>query len=228
LEILSIIPARGGSKGIPLKNLAKINGKPMLYYTINSSLKSTFITRTIVSTENKKIATVAQKLGAEIVQRPKKLAVDSTLLEPVVDHVLSYLERKEKYVPDIIVTLQITSPLRTIKHIDESIKKFSKGKYDSLISGKKSHLFLWDIDKNQKINPVNYDPQKRPNRQEMKHQLIENGAIYITKYDFFKKSHCRIGGAIGYYEMSEDLSIDVDEINDLKNAEKIMKQKHSI
>lgn len=224
MEILSIIPARGGSKGIPLKNLVKINGKPILYYTIKSSLKSKFINRTIVSTENKKIAIKAQKLGAEIVPRPKKLAVDSTLLEPVIEHVLSYLERKEKYVPDIIITLQITSPLRTTKHIDEAIEKFSKGTYDSLISGRKSHLFLWNIGKNQKINPINYDPQRRPNRQEMKNQLIENGAIYITNYKFFKKSHCRIGGQIGYYEMPEDLSIDVDEFSDLKNAEKMIKR----
>jgi len=225
MKILSIIPARGGSKGIPLKNLAKIHGRSMLFYTVNASLKSKFINKTIVSTDNKKIVTEAQKLGAEIILRPKKLAEDSIHLESVVEHVLSYLKLNEKYVPDIIVLLQITSPLRTTKHIDEAIEKLRKGKYDSIISGRKSHLFLWQINKNKTVKPINYNPQKRPNRQEMKNQLIENGAIYITKHNYFKKTNCRIGGRIGFYEMPEELSIDVDKFSDLKDAEKIINRK---
>ena len=126
MKVLSIIPARGGSKGIPLKNLVLLNQKPLLYYTVIASLKSKIINKTVVSTDNKKIGKVALKLGAEVVYRPKKLATDTTALEPVIEHVLNYLNRHQNYTPDIIVILQNTSPLRTAKHIDEALTLMRK------------------------------------------------------------------------------------------------------
>ena len=111
MEIMAIIPARGGSKGIPLKNLKLLNGKSLINYSINGSLKSKFITRTIVSSDHPKILNIAEKLGAEIIKRPKNLATDSSQLEPVIEHCLNYLKSKENYVPDIIILLQNTSPI---------------------------------------------------------------------------------------------------------------------
>ena len=214
---MAIIPARGGSKGIPLKNLKLLNGKPLIDYSINSSIKSKFITRTIVSSDHPKILKRAEKLGAEILKRPKNLATDSSKLEPVMEHCLNYFKLKENYIPDIIILLQNTSPLRTKKHIDDALNIFLNSKFDSMLSGYISHNFVWKI-KNERVIPVNYNPKKRPNRQEFNNQFIENGAIYITKYSSFKKSKCRISGKIGFFEMGKELSIDIDTKSDLLQA----------
>ena len=142
MEILSIIPARGGSKGIKLKNLAKIHGKPLLYYSIEASKKSKFVTKTVVSTDNTQIMKYANKMNVDVLKRSSKLSSDKAKLEPVIQDVLKQL-RKNDYVPDLILLLQNTSPLRTSKHIDESIKLFKKNNYDSVLSGFVSHFFLW-------------------------------------------------------------------------------------
>lgn len=224
MEILSIIPARGGSKGIPLKNLTILNKKPLLDYTVNASLKSKFITKTIVSSDHPKILARGQKLGAEIIKRPKLLATDSAKIEPVIEYTLKYLKSKSDYTPDIIILLQNTSPLRTKKHIDESLNLFVNSKFDSMLSCFRSHYFLWTHKKNELL-PMNHAPKKRPNRQQMNDQFIENGAIYITKYDAFKKSKCRISGKIGLFEMPKELSIDIDSKSDLIHAYKILNKK---
>ena len=130
MEILSIIPARGGSKGIPLKNIIKINKKPLLYYTINASLKSKLVTRTIVSTDHEKISKIAKSLGAEVIKRPKKLANDHIALEPSISQILDHLKKTENYKPDIILILQNTSPLRNSKHVDEALTLLKKRNYD--------------------------------------------------------------------------------------------------
>ena len=220
MDILSIIPARGGSKGIPLKNLKLLNNKPLIDYTVTASLKSKFITRTIVSSDHLKIQKRAQKLGAQVIKRPKHLSSDSSHIEPVIEHCLNYLKLKENYHPDLIILLQNTSPLRTKKHIDDALKIFLNSKYDSMLSGYVSHNFIWRIKNNNAI-PLNYNPKKRPNRQEFDNQFIENGAIYITKFLSFQKSKCRISGKIGFYEMSKELSIDIDTKSDLLEASKI-------
>ena len=220
-----IIPARGGSKGITLKNLTILNKKPLLDFSVNASLKSKFITKTIVSSDHPKILARAQKLGAEIIKRPKLLATDSAKIEPVIEHTLKHLKSEFNYTPDVIVLLQNTSPLRTKKHIDEALNLFLNSKYDSILSCYRSHYFLW-TSKNNKLLPVNHDPKKRPNRQQMNDQFIENGAIYITTYAAFKKSHCRISGKIGLFEMPQKLSIDIDTKSDLLNANHFLKNKN--
>jgi len=222
MNILSIIPARGGSTGIPMKNLRKLNGKPLLFYSIKSSLNSRFITRTIVSTDNLKIAKYALSQKAEVIKRPKKLANNKAPIEPTMKHVLAILERKERYRPDLIVLLHNTSPLRTSKHIDEAISQFIQKKYDSMLSGYRSHQFLWKK-RGDLVSPINYDPAKRPNRQQIKTEFIENGAIYITTYKNFIKTFVRISGKTGMYVMPEELSVDINNESDLIVASNILK-----
>lgn len=223
MSIISIIPARGGSKGIPLKNLKILNGKPLLDYSVSASLNSKLINKTIVSTDNQQILLRAEKLGANVVKRPKKLSTDSASIESTILHCLSYLKNNDNYVPDTIVLLQNTSPLRTVKHIDDAIKLFLENRYDSLLSGYHSHHFFWKY-KNRQVIPINYNPRNRPNRQQFNNQFIENGAIYITKYETFKKSKCRVSGKIGLYEMSAELSVDIDTRDDFEKATQIMKR----
>jgi len=222
MKILSIIPARGGSKGIPLKNLIKLNKKPLLYYTLKASLNSKLIDRTVVSTDHKKISDYAQKLNVEVIDRPKKLSGDHASIESVALHILDHLFKKEHYVPDAIIFLQNTSPLRTSTHIDEAIKLFQKKNFDSLLSGYNSHKFFWEKN-NLYVKPLNYSPKKRPNRQNFTNQVVENGSIYIIKYEVFKKTKCRISGKIGLYQMPELLSVEIDTPDDLLLASYILK-----
>ena len=221
MKIISIIPARGGSKKIPMKNLVLLNKRPLLEYTVKASLNSNLTSRTLVSTDHNKIASEAQRLGAEVIKRPKKLSGNCIQIEPAISHTLDYLKKTEGYIPDVIVLLQNTSPLRTAKHIDEAVKIFLKKKYSSMLSAYTSHSFLWKKEGN-KVIPLNYNPQKRPSRQQITAQFIENGAIYITKFTSFKKSKCRVSGRIGLYVMPKELSIDIDSYNDLKLARQLM------
>lgn len=223
MEILSIIPARGGSTEIPMKNIVNLNKKHLLNYTVTASLNSKYVTRTIVSTDHNKIADIAKKLKVEVIKRPKNLSGNKIRIEPTIQHVLSKLEKTEGYKPDIILLLQNTSPLRNSKHIDESIKLFKKRKFDSLFSGYKSHSLFWKASKNFAI-PLNYKPNNRPNRQQMNDQFIENGAIFVFTYEAFRKNKCRLSGKIGIYEMSEFLSIQIDSLNDLFLIEQILKK----
>jgi N-acylneuraminate cytidylyltransferase len=222
MKVLAIIPARGGSKGIPQKNLKKLNGKPLIFHTINACQKSKNVNKIIVSTDDAKISKYAQSLGAEIISRPKKISGDSAEVEFAMMHVLKKLE-KQKYFPDIVTLIQPTSPLRSYFDIDEAFTRFYNGHYDSVFSGYISKYFLWKKNKS-KIIPLNYSPNKRPTRQEMKSNLIiENGAIYITKFSKIKKSKCRISGKIGVYLMHEVLSIDINTLFDFTTSEQIMK-----
>ncbi len=225
MEILAIIPARGGSKGIPFKNIIKIGKKPLLYYTVNAALKSKLITRTIVSTDNEKISEIAKFYGSEVIKRPKKLADDKIGLEPAINHVLDSLKKKENYVPELIIILQNTSPLRNSHHIDDALKLLIKNKFDSVLSGFSYYTFLWNYknNNNNSVKSVSYDPKKRPNHQNMKEQLYENGALFASTLDAFKKSNCRISGKIGFYKMPIELSYNIDTLEDLKDVKRMMR-----
>lgn len=226
LDILAIIPARAGSKGVKNKNIKILAKKPVIQYSIESSLNSKYITKTVVSTENRQIASIAKKLGSQVIARPKNLATDKAKLEPVISQVLKQLETQENYVPDVIVLLQNTSPLRTSKHVDESIRIFLKRNFDSLLSVSSSHFFLWKRRKYHVI-PINYDPKHRPNRQDMKNEFVENGAIYITTYNAFKKTSCRISGKIGFYLMKAEDSYQIDSLDEFQFIENLINNKNS-
>lgn len=226
MKILSIIPARGGSKGLKNKNIKILAKKPVIQYSIESSLNSKYITKTVVSTEDRKITSIAKRLGSQVTVRSKNLATDKAKLEPVISQVLKQLETQESYIPDIIVLLQNTSPLRTSKHVDESIGIFLKRNFDSLLSVSPSHFFLWKRRKHHVI-PINYDPKHRPNRQDMKNEFIENGAIYITTYNAFKKSSCRISGKIGFYLMKTEDSYQIDSLDEFQLIENLINNKSS-
>ena len=122
MEVLVIIPAREGSKGIHLKNILMINGKPLIEYTINSAKKSKLVSRIIISTDSKKIAKIGKNLNIDIpFIRPKKISGDKATSFEVVKHTLEFLEKNESYIPDIIVLLQPTNPLRSTALIDKVI-----------------------------------------------------------------------------------------------------------
>ena len=226
MKILAIIPARGGSKGIKNKNLIPLDKKPLIYYSINSALHSKFVSKTVVSSDNEKILQTAKKFGSEIVRRPKNLGKNSTKLEPVLLHTINYLQKKDNFIPDYIILLQNTSPLRNSSHIDNCMNYLLKNKFDSVLSVYPSHHFIWQENK-KSAKAQNYNPSDRPNRQQFNPQFIENGAIYISTYDSFIKSKCRISGKIGLYKMKKLDSIEIDDIDDLTLTKTIKKMRKS-
>ena len=217
MKILAVIPARGGSKGIPGKNIELLAGKPLVTWSIEAALGVSHVDRVVVSTDDEKIVRVAKKFGADIIMRPDEIAGDKTPMEPVLAHAVDYLE-KEKYIPDVTILLQPTSPLRTAEHIRGAVEKFLASDFDSLISVFKIYNNRHEIDKNNLIAPTF---AKSKNRDERPAAVFENGAIYISKIELIKSGRIR-GDKIGYYEMDQYSSIDIDTLLDFEVAEKLL------
>ncbi|MBT4889931.1 MAG: acylneuraminate cytidylyltransferase [Rhodospirillales bacterium] len=223
MNILAIIPARGGSKGIPGKNTRNCAGRPLIAWSIAQALDCDGIDRVIVSTDSKEIADIAKKWGAEVpFSRPDILAQDETATEPVLIHVLDELE-KTGYVPDGVMLLQPTSPIRKPRRLMEAIELFEKDQADSLLSVCPTHPFFWQNTN----NPVSlYNIDKRPRRQDVpleQEMFRENGSIYITKTSLLRESSNRLGGAISMLEMDEEESHDIDSLTDFNIVETLLR-----
>src|SRR3989344_7053461 len=195
LKILTIIPARGGSRGVPRKNIRLLNGKPLIAYAIEAAAGSGVIDQLVVSTEDNEIADVARRHGAEVVIRPKELASDTALTEPVMTHALETLENGG-YHPDFISLIQCTSPFLTSHVIKEAAGKVAGGGFDSCITVfyPRRHEFKWKKGEGGRFIPE-HDPENRPRRQDIILPYHENGAFYITRTDLFKSSKNRFGGS---------------------------------
>jgi len=226
-KIIAIIPARGGSKGIPKKNIKKLAGKPLIYYTISEVKKSKFISKIIVSTDSKQIEKIAKNLGSETIIRPKKLAKDNSSSLDVVQHVIKNLESLHYFDVDIVIVLQPTSPLRTVTDIDSAIKLFLNSKCDSVIGMTEvTHPpeFMYRLTK-KKIKPLIKTKIKSKRRQDMPKTYQINGAIYICNRDLIMKKHTMFGKNIVPYLMPIERSLDIDTMFDLDLAKTILKNK---
>ena len=224
MEILAIIPARGGSKGIPKKNIKLLKGKPLIYYTIKAALDSKYVNRVILSTEDEKIAAVAREYNAQVLKRPLELAQDETKTAPVLLHVVEQLE-KQGYKPDVVVLLQATCPLRDAKKLDEAIELFlNNPQCDSVFSAKKIGLThaLWRQNHDGTITGL-YDYRNRPRRQDFdKHfdLMCETGETYIVKTDVLKRVKDFIGECPILHVV--DSSVDIDTLEDFETAERLL------
>lgn len=217
--ILGVITARGGSKRVPRKNLVSINGKPLLAYTCQAALASTLLTRTVLSTDDEEIATVGRRYGVEVpVMRPANLATDDADSLAVVTHVLETLKEREQYVPEIVVLLQPTSPLRTGTHIDESIVLLRQTNADSVVSVVEvPHVFvpslLLQIQEGRLMPAM---PSLQDNGGKI---YAYNGALYTLKIGTFGSPHKPFGRDCRPYVMSQQYSLDVDTEYDVCVAE---------
>ena len=218
--IISIIPARGGSKGISHKNIRHLGGKPLIAYSIMQSLSSQYIDKTIVSTDDSEISCISANYGAEVILRPQELATDNCATEPAMLHVLSQLT-KDEIVPDYIVLLQPTSPIRRPYDIDKSIKLLVDSGSDSLLSVRENNSFFWSKEN----KPLNYDCKKRPRRQDKEWELVENGSIYITKREVLLQEKNRLGDRILTYVMPDWASFEIDTLFEFDLIEFIMRKK---
>lgn len=218
-KILAIIPARGGSKGIPKKNIRLLAGKPLIAYSIEAALKSKYINKVIVSTEDEEIAKISKRYGAEVIKRPGELAGDDIPLDPVIYHALNYTEKREGVTYNFVITLQPTSPLLSAKTVNEAVEEILKGDYDTIISvTDETHLYWTKI--NGKYIPLY---KERKNRQYLPVVYKETGGFMISKRDVITENS-RIGNKIYLFETPKKESIDIDSFQDWWVAENLLKK----
>lgn len=210
-RILALIPARGGSKGLPGKNILPFHGKPLIAWTILQALAGKYLDKVLVSTDDEKIATISRKYGACVpFLRPKKLATSKSNMIDVVLHSLNFLaQRGEDY--DMVILLQPTSPLRTSKDIDKAIELFFEKKASSVISVCPSeHHPWWSVSLRQNSKIEKFLGNAHKNRQELPRFYRLNGAIYLNGVSSFKKERIFIGKNTYAYVMPAERSVDID------------------
>ena len=209
--VLAIIPARGGSKGIPGKNLKEICGHPLISWTIVQAIEELGEENVLVSTDDEEIFKSSAQYGHIFNYiRPKKLAKDTSPTEPCMLHALEWYCKTTKKDPDYLMLLQPTSPVRKKDRLKEIINFAQKGSFDSALSVCETHSFFW---KNTKNPSASYDIEYRPRRQDIEEcdkQFKETGSIYLTKTEFLRTNKNRLGGKIGLFEMDPVEAYEID------------------
>jgi N-acylneuraminate cytidylyltransferase len=217
---LGVIPARGGSKGIPHKNLTPLRGIPLLAYTVDAARRSPQLTRLVVSTEDAQIAAVARDLGVEVIARPARLAADSTPTLPVVEHALEAAERGGDGF-DAVFTLQVTSPFRSPRDIDAAIELLRTSGADSVIGVVRvfdNHPLRIKRIRAGRLVPFDTPEPEGVRRQDLPPAYLRNGAVYVTRRDVVARGSL-LGRDQCPYEMPPGRSINIDEPIDLALAE---------
>ena len=228
-EVLGIIPARGGSKGLPRKNVYPLDGIPLINYSIRAGLRSKYVDSVIVSSDDPEILRIAEQQGAGTLQRPVGLATDSASPHAVIAHALETLEDQTQ-IYDMVILLQPTSPLRNEKHVDEAFELLKQmDDRTSLISvyfPEKSPYKCFISDESGYLKGLVSDDAPFMNRQDLPQVFMPNGAIYIFGVkEFSKENRIPMKRAIPYI-MTETESIDIDTLNDVKLVEKIMQESY--
>ena len=219
-KILAVIPARGGSKGIPGKNICEISGKPLIAYSIEAALQATLVDRVVVSTDDQAIADVSIQYGAEVIQRPADISGDLASSESALLHVL---DQEENCLPDLLVFLQCTSPLTLPSDIDGTITALLENEADSAFAAAPFHYYVWSQGVDGDMIGINHDKKNRLMRQQRQDQFIETGAVYVMRVPGFIEKKHRFFGKTVMYEIPEERCFEIDEPVDLLIAEQMIK-----
>lgn len=218
-KVIAIIPARGGSKGIPRKNIRLLGDKPLISYSIETASESKYIGDVVVSTDDDEIAEISKMYDAEVVKRPEELARDETPLDPVIIHAVKAMEKKKNIKYDLVITIQPTSPLLTLETLDKAIKIMKTKNYDTLLPVRdKTHLYWTKKDK--KFTPLY---KERVNRQYLDPIYQESGTPLIAKREVIN-SGSRIGKRIFLFEIPKEEGIDIDNNQNWWLAENLLKR----
>ncbi|SDS01213.1 acylneuraminate cytidylyltransferase family protein [Gramella sp. MAR_2010_147] len=229
MKILGVIPARGGSKGILGKNIKLLGGKPLLGYTIDSVVESKLLTKCILSSDSEEIIKAGKRLGVEIpFIRPAEFAKDETPSIEVIKHALEFFAASNEYF-DTVCLLQPTTPFRRDGLIDDAIKKFDSGSYDSLVSVRKvPHQYNphWVFEeKKGKLEIATGEKEIISRRQELPKAYHRDGAIYLTKTEVILNSNSLLGNKIGFIDTTDEDYVNLDSMEDWKKAEEILKKR---
>ena len=222
MNILVVTPARGGSKGIPRKNLRLLKGKPLIYYSIQTALTSKYNLDVYVSSEDDEILNTAIQFGAKVHKRDINIADDKTTLDPVIFACYEYAQKAENKIYDLIITMQPTSPLLKVNSLDEAISKIITNKsIETVIAAKDDTHLSWRQENNRFL--PNY--KERVNRQYLTPTFTETGAFLITKKEIITEKN-RIGDSVELYILSNGEEIDIDTYEDWNLCEYHLKRKH--
>lgn len=226
MKILALIPARGGSKGVPQKNSKLLAGKPLIQYTIDVAKNTNLIDTVVVSSDDDKIINISKQLGAEVpFKRPENLALDSSPTLPVLIHALQYYESLGKKF-EAVCLLQPTSPFRTKVFLEKAIKQFIKTETDSLVSVQEvpheynPHWTFVTDEKNQ-LQIATNDKKIITRRQDLPKAFHRDGAIYITKTKVIKEQKSLYGNSIAYIQSPKENYVNIDTLEDWEKAENI-------
>lgn len=224
---VAFIPVRGGSKSIPLKNIKKICGRPLVYWTVEAACKCEYIDKVYVATDSEEIRKVVCEMSGEsvfskieVIGRSPETATDTASTESAM------LEFARNYIFENIVLIQATSPLLEKEDLDKGFEAFNRKDTDSVLSVVRQKRFQWKTGEEGLAEPVNYDYRKRPRRQEFDGYLVENGAFYITSRDRLLNCGNRLSGRIRAVEMDEKSYFEIDEPEDFVIIENLMKGKN--
>ena len=227
MKILGLIPARGGSRGVPGKNIKPLNGKPLIAYTIEAALKSSSLNRLIVSTDDADIAEISKKYGAEVpFKRPAELATDTSPSIDTVMHALDFFSREDVHF-DAVCLLQPTVPFRAENDIDSAIQKFINTEADSLISVREvPHeynpywTFVAQSDSDFLCLAVG-ETKIISRRQDLPRAYYRDGAVYITRTGVIQNRRSLYGNRIAYFESTGMQAVNIDTREDWQNAQKM-------
>jgi CMP-N-acetylneuraminic acid synthetase len=223
MRILAIIPARGGSKGIPRKNLRMVGGKPLVGRTVELARWTPSVNRVVVSTDDREIEETARNYGAETIRRPAELSGDAASSESALLHVLAQLEKGEDYRPDLVVFLQCTSPLTSPEDVEGTIQTLLKAGADCAFTAAPFHYFIWRQTHTGEAVGVNHESTRRPTRQEREPHFLETGAVYVMRAPGFQRARHRFFGKVVMHTMPTERCLEIDEPADLERAEIALK-----
>jgi len=218
---IAFIPARGGSKSIPLKNIKLLCGKPLIFWSVSALEKVGCINEIVVATDSNEIEEVVLSFNFEKVKIYRRLPENATDTATTESVMIEYIRQSSLNDNDIFILVQATSPLTHGKHFSEALELYNNSEYDSLLTCTRNYRFFWNEDG----TPKNYDYRNRPRRQDFNGQLVENGAFYINTVGGIRNSQNRLCGRIGIYEMPEYTATEIDEPGDWIVVEQLIKGK---
>jgi CMP-N-acetylneuraminic acid synthetase len=224
-KIFALVPARGGSKRIKNKNMVVVGGKPLIQYTLDIVKKCKFLDEAFVSTEDEKIKEIAKRNGVKIIDRPKELAKDETPMHPVIKHAIEYW-KNINHEPDIVVLLQPTSPLRTVKDIDDCVKKVVEGadSSETFIETKETPFWMFWIKDNKAIPFDKEKLEKYQRIEDLPKSYKENGAVYVFRIKNFIATNSIYGDDHRAVIMPKERSLDIDDSEDLEELKRIIEE----
>jgi len=222
VRVVAIILARGGSKGLPGKNIRLFCGKPLLAWTIEHC-RDGGIENIFVSSDSEEILEIGEQFGAKTIKRPEEISADTSSSE---SGWLHGLDEAEKVLGEVewVFAPQVTSPLREKSDVRHGIELAKTDKYDSIFSCNLiEDFFIWE-DKDGSMNSVNYDWRNRKRRQDIEQRYVENGSFYLFKSEILRKFSNRLGGRIGKVEMDSWKMFEIDNSTDFRKCEALMNE----
>jgi len=227
MRSVAIIPARGGSRGIPRKNVALLDGKPLIVHAIDAARHATMVDAVVVTTDDPEIAQVAEQAGAWVIERPQEISDSKASSESALNHALDVLRDEYGVEPELTVFLQCTSPLTTSADVDDTIAALLDDRADCAVAVAPSHQFMWRRNESGQGEGVNHDERIRQRRQDREAQFVETGAVYVMRTDGFRLSGHRFFGRIALHVMPAERVWEIDEPTDLVVARALLESRRT-